>query len=430
MSSEGMLPDDDVVIRASALSKRYRLQARPLARLREALVGDRGDGRDLWALSKVSFELRRGEALGVLGRNGAGKSTLLQILCGALRPTEGEALVVGRVAPLLQLGAGFHPDLTGRENVFLSGSVLGLRRSELESRFDDIAAFADLGLYLDQPIRSYSRGMNARLGFAIAVSVEPDLLIVDEVLAVGDLLFQQKCMTRIQQLRDGGTGLVFVSHSADHVRALCDHGLLLRDGAQRYFGDSEACVDLYLKELRLEANQSRSATGEDATPATRESAVVERQTRGTLRYGTQQVRIVDVRVQDEQGLAARELPFGAVVQLEVEYESTIDAKWLNVSFLVRDETGVDLMGSMTHDEGLELPEAAPGDRGRVRFRFRNRLRPGLFGLSVAITQIPPDRPREPILHDQIDGVQGFSVPHDPDRPVHYKFDAEVEAFLG
>lgn len=414
-------------ISVRGVSKRYRLHAGPFARLRAALGDGPDDPHGLWALRNVNLELRAGEALGVVGRNGAGKSTLLQILCGALRPTEGEVEIRGRVAPLLQLAAGFHPDFTGRENVFLCGSVMGLRRAELVEHLDEIEAFADIGRHIDQPVRTYSRGMNARLGFAIAMSVRPDILVVDEVLAVGDLLFQQKCITRIQQLRDEGMTLVLVSHSPDRVRALCDQGLLLREGTQRFFGSAGDCVDLYLKELRMEAQPADAAPAAAETPS--ESRVVRQQTRGTLRYGTQQVRIVDVRVLNAEGDDAGEIPFGEPVEVEVTYESAIEAKWLNVSFLVRDETGIDLTGSMTHDEGLELPEASPGDRQRVRFRFRNRLRPGLFGLSVAITQIPPDSPREPVLHDQIDGVQGFRVPHSTERPVHYKFDSEVEAWL-
>ncbi|MCS7352481.1 MAG: ABC transporter ATP-binding protein, partial [Thermoflexus sp.] len=178
-------------------------------------------------MRNVSFEVRRGETVGIIGRNGSGKSTLLQIIAGTLAPTEGEVQVKGRVAALLELGSGFNPEFTGRENVYLNGAILGLSREEIDARFDDIAAFADIGEFIDQPVKVYSSGMYARLAFAVAVSLDPDILIVDEILAVGDLALQQRCATRLRQLRDNGLTLLYVSHSPDAIKSICQKALLL-----------------------------------------------------------------------------------------------------------------------------------------------------------------------------------------------------------
>jgi lipopolysaccharide transport system ATP-binding protein len=379
--------------------------------------------QEQWVLRDISFEVRRGEAVGIVGRNGAGKSTLLEIISGTLSPTEGDSSTDGRIAPLLQLGAGFHPDYSGRENAYLSSLIMGLSRSEVDERFDEIASFADIGHYMESPVQTYSSGMYARLAFAVAMSARPDILIVDEILAVGDLLFQQKCMTRIKQMRDDGLTLLFVSHSTDHVKGLCDRGLLLDSGRQMFFGLAQECTDLYLAQARIETNRQQKATPD--TPR-EESEVVKRQSKGVLRYGDQQVRILDVLVMDESGQPARDFYFGDRILIRVCYSSAIEIDRINVSYLVRDETGVDLTGTMTSDEGVTLPPMKPGDTGEVVFSFSNCLRPGPFGINIAVTQINPEDPRRPLLLDQIDGVEGFVSFPDPNRPVHYKFDSKVD----
>jgi len=411
-------PSPELALQAEAVSKQYRVFRRPQDRFWQALRRGGAPAR-LWALRHVSFDVRRGEAVGILGRNGAGKSTLLQIIAGTLAPTAGRVLVRGRIAALLQLGAGFHPDFTGRENARLNGLIQGFSRAEMDERMESIQAFADIGSYIDRPVKTYSSGMYARLGFAVAMETEPEILIVDEILAVGDTLFQQKCITRIQQMREAGLTLLFVSHSVDRVNALCDRALLLQGGSQRFFGASEQAADLYLRSLR---------TGDAAPPAPRapESEVVRRQTRGVNRYGSQDVRIADVRLLDAGGEPREEYRYGETVVLRVTYRAMVSSTDLNVSFLVRDETGVNLCGTMTWDEGVSLPPANPGDEGSVTFAFRNRLRPGRFGVCVALTWIDPEEPRSPVLFDQIDGVTAFSVLSEPKRPVHYKFDAEIE----
>lgn len=229
------------------ISKMYRIYDRPQDRLKQILFGRFGYsyGRDFWALRNISFDVRKGEVLGIIGRNGSGKSTLLQIITGTLAPTEGEAHVNGRVAALLELGSGFKPDFTGRENVFFNGAILGIGRKEMEARFDEIVAFADIGAFIDQPVKTYSSGMMIRLAFAVQSSVEPDILIVDEALAVGDIFFQQKCYRRLEALRSRGVSILLVSHSMTDIEQLCERAVLLNSGEMLYQGPAPEVVKHY-----------------------------------------------------------------------------------------------------------------------------------------------------------------------------------------
>ncbi|AZO63871.1 MAG: ATP-binding cassette domain-containing protein [Mesorhizobium sp.] len=257
----------DIAIRVRDVSKHYVMFERPEDRFKqmvvprlERLMGrpPRRYYRDFAALSGISFEVGRGETVGIIGRNGSGKSTLLQIVCGTLQPTSGSVEVNGRVAALLELGAGFNPEFTGRENVFLNASILGVPHKEMEWRFDDIARFADIGPFIDQPVRTYSSGMYVRLAFATAINVDPDILVVDEALAVGDEAFQRKCFTRIEQIKDRGGTILFVSHGASTIVQLCTRAMLIDAGEKIFEGPSKAVVNQYQRLV----NASTQAAGE------------------------------------------------------------------------------------------------------------------------------------------------------------------------
>ena len=386
---------------------------------------------DIWALRNVDFDVVAGEAVGIVGLNGAGKSTLLEIIAGTRLPTEGRVRVRGRVAALLQLGAGFHPEFTGRENVFLTASIQGVSKSAVEARFDEIAAFADIGHFLEQSVKTYSSGMYARLAFAVATAYEPNILIVDEILAVGDAAFQQKCVTRIERMRESGMTLLFVSHSVDRVNALCGRALLLDRGRKVFFGESARATDLYLQAIRTESAPAPVRAASSGPAAKRSSAErINRQTQGIERYGSGEVKIEGVELERRDGIPCEEFAYQDEVVLSVEYRSSIETTDLNVSFLVRDDTGVNLLGTMTWDEGIHLPHLKPSETGLVKFRFVNRLRTGRFGVCVALTRINEEDPRKPILYDQIDGVASFVSQWDSDRPIHYKFDAQIEIQVG
>lgn len=261
MSSERADPPAAVqggpVIEAVGLGKSYELFARPADRLKSLLWSRSTTGRRHWAVRNVSFRVDAGEVLGIVGRNGAGKSTLLQLVCGTLRPSEGELQVRGRVAALLELGAGFNPDFTGIENVYLNAALLGLTRAQVDARLDEILAFADIGDFVHQPVKTYSSGMFVRLAFAVATSVDPQLLVIDEALSVGDGAFARKSFERVMQLRDNGASILLCSHSVYHVQALCNRALWLDRGQVRGYGPAASVTASY--ETALVADMARAA---------------------------------------------------------------------------------------------------------------------------------------------------------------------------
>ena len=270
--------DDDVAIRVSGLSKCFQLYDSPGHLLKQLLVGRMARlvgrtppqyFREFWALKGLDFTVRRGETVGIVGRNGAGKSTLLQILCGTLTPTAGQVDIRGRVAALLELGAGFNPEFSGRENVYLNGAILGISREEISRRFADIEAFADIGEFIDRPVKSYSSGMYVRLAFAVSACVEPDVLIVDEALAVGDAKFQAKCFRRFEELVSRGTTILLVTHSTEQITRHCDRAILLEGGVVHQEGPPKDVANTYLDLLfgvqrKVEDSKKAAGKGDDA----------------------------------------------------------------------------------------------------------------------------------------------------------------------
>ncbi|MBX3357824.1 MAG: ABC transporter ATP-binding protein [Phycisphaeraceae bacterium] len=403
--------------------KRYLIYDKPRDRLKHALFGRvKTFHRPFWALRDVSFDVRPGEAVGIVGRNGSGKSTLLQIIAGTLTPTEGEVAVRGRVAALLELGSGFNPEFTGRENVYLQGAILGIPRREIHRRFDSIADFADIGEFIDQPVKHYSSGMHARLAFSVAVSVDPDILIVDEVLAVGDLGFQQKCIARMRKLLDSGVTLLFVSHGADSVKSLCQRAVFLEAGRMVQFGHAGEVVDRYIAQTRTLTNEeaSRQMTSlPDAVP-------FETGPKGSLRYGSGHAQIERVRVLSEDGDPVSTYVFGETIVVETAVRALADIDRLDVSFGVRDSAGVDLTGSGTTAEGVWLPPMRSGERFTVTFKFRNMLRSGNYGVFLTLTRIPETGSQFGLTLDHIDGAIAFQTLADPAKWVVHKFYQPVE----
>lgn len=411
------------VISVRSLGKCFHVYNTPADRLKQAFFRWKKQYyREFWALRGVSFEVFPGESVGILGRNGGGKSTLLQLIAGTLTPTEGDVAVRGRVAAMLELGSGFNAEFTGRENVFLKGAILGISRKEMEERFDGIAAFADIGEFLEQPLKTYSSGMAARLAFAVAFSVEPDLMIVDEILAVGDIGFQQHCLARLRQLRDGGMTLLFVSHSPDSVRSVCQKGLFLDKGQARFFGDAERATDQYLAFVRDQTNKEVLEQQTDLGATVK----FDKPVAGNTRYGTGHVQIEGVQVLNSRGEPARAFALGETITIEATLRAHVDVENLSCSFLIRDFTGVDLMGTTTFDEQKPSPPLRKGQRLAVRFSFENRLRPGHFGVCFAVNRLTSRDYSDNVLFDQVDGVAAFVVMADPSRPIHYKFHQPVD----
>ena len=316
------------------------------------------------ALKDVSFAVHKGESFGVIGRNGSGKSTLLKIVSGILKPTSGFVTVNGRVAALIELGAGFHPEITGRENIYINGIMLGLSRREIDQRFPSIVDFAGIGGYLDQPVKTYSSGMYVRLGFAVAVHVDPEVLLIDEVLSVGDEEFSAKCVAKIQEMKYRGVTLVFVTHQLDQVRVLCDRALWLDHGAPRAIGDPVRVVDAYLQEVAgaSVAPPTPAAHSAEVGGATQEADndLVEEE-----RFGSGEVILKRVSLVDPQGNELVALGAGTSVAVEMDVEVRVPQDDFVFGVGIYHADGTCVYGTNTDLEGL-LPKRLETN-GRVRF---------------------------------------------------------------
>jgi lipopolysaccharide transport system ATP-binding protein len=417
MSTEGLVNAEaiasDLAIRARGVGKRYDIYSRNLHRLAHAFTRNPRYAREFWALREVSFDVKRGEAVGIVGRNGSGKSTLMQIIAGTLAPSEGEVAIRGRISALLELGSGFNLQFTGRENVYLAGSILGLSRREMNEKFDAIAAFADIGEFLDQPVEVYSSGMHARLAFSVAVCVEPDVLIVDEILSVGDAGFQQKCLSRMRRSIDSGMTLLLVSHSADMVKSVCSRALYLHQGRQVKFGPAGEAVDLYMQSMREETtaigvqNAARTTPliAQEVNGATPRAEVIDDPS--GLRYGTGHARIESVRLLDEAAVPRDGFSFGDTIVMEVQIAAKIDMARTDLVFVIRDKAGVDVFGSTAIDEGAWIGPLKAGERRLIRLSFASPLAPGAHGLSLTLMRRPDVRGEGVVTLDHMDAAAAF-----------------------
>jgi lipopolysaccharide transport system ATP-binding protein len=352
----------DVVLEARHLHKKFRkgelytsLRDLVPALARSAVKGGL-DKSEFWALKDVNFQVERGEAFGIIGHNGAGKSTLLKHLCGILTPTSGELTVKGRLSALIEVGAGFHPDLTGRDNIYLNGTILGMTRSEIRSKFDAIVEFSELADFLDTPVKRYSSGMYARLGFAVAAHVEPDVLVVDEVLSVGDFVFQRKSVEKMRQVMKGGTTVVFVSHNLRAVADLCKRGMLLDHGTVTSIGAATEVIKAYM----------------------------ERGTEGAEKDPTKDVYISRVALRDDAGADAVQFDAGQRMVAEVEVTARRPAERLAVVIECRDEEMYEVFNTSTQRLGAETVDLAAGEKFTVRFALRLHLAPGTYHVGVYV----------------------------------------------
>jgi lipopolysaccharide transport system ATP-binding protein len=375
------------------LSKNYPLSTSQFGRLRH-LFGS-GTDNGLWALRDVSFSVARGEAFGIIGANGSGKSTLLQIVAGILRPSSGSVRVHGRLSALLELGSGFSPEFTGRDNVYLNASLLGVSREEIDARFGAIERFAGIGDFIGQPIRTYSTGMVLRLAFAVAAHVDPEILIVDEALAVGDIAFRQRCMRKIHELRAHGATILIVSHETSDVKALCERCLWLENGVPRELGEADDVVAAYLSaSLRSEIQQSQIRQREaERTPEKASECkvppafipAIEVAIKGH-RYGDGRATIVGADLIDANGQSVRDaIPRHRLV-LRIGFRANAAMVSPIAGFLVRNSRGENIFGSNTARENYPLSPTSPGDRNSVDFHWSvPDLVPGAYRISLAVS---------------------------------------------
>lgn len=404
-ASTGAKSPPSRAIAVSGVTKCYQIYARPQDRLRQALFprlraalgfAPAAYFSEFWALRDIGFRIDKGETVAIIGKNGSGKSTLLQILCGTLTPTSGEVAVEGRVAALLELGSGFNPEYTGRENVYLNGSVLGLTRRQVDERFDAIVGFADIGEFIDQPVKTYSSGMYVRLAFAVIANVDADVLVVDEALAVGDVFFAQKCMRYLREFQAGGGTLVFVSHSSAAVVNLCRRAIWLEQGRVVMDGPAKEVSEAYHARsygMRVTPTASGDDAGHEAEAGDTAEEVTDqcvmrvfRFNAPTAAFGDGRARITSVTLLGPDGQRVSRLGGGENVRLHVQAEALEAINSPIVGFFLKDRLGQQLFGTNTYlNGGGPRPPVQAGQRISAQFGFRMLWLPaGEYTFDVAL----------------------------------------------
>ena len=374
------------VIEFSAVSKSYSIYDSPGDRLNELLTLNRSSfHRDFWALRDLTFDIRRGETFCIVGENGSGKSTLLQIVAGILSPTSGTVAVNGRVSALLELGSGFNPEFSGRDNIYLNGAILGFSRKDMDRKYQDIIDFAEIGDFIDQPVKTYSSGMLVRLAFSVAIHVDPDILLVDEALAVGDIYFRQRCMRKVHELRARGITILFVSHATGDVKALGDRALWLDHGCLRDIGETDRVVSKYLAAM----TQKDSAYMAHHRPAPEEQADLPEITTAIPnidhRFGDGRAEIIGIQVLDESGRPAGILEPNTSALVRISIRAKSNLRDPIVGFMMRNHLGVDFAGTNTAREGYAIPPLRSGEIQTVDFRLEiPELYATTFSFSPAI----------------------------------------------
>ncbi|MEI6707782.1 MAG: ABC transporter ATP-binding protein [Methylococcales bacterium] len=432
----------DIAIRASHLSKCYQIYNNPHDRLKQFIAPrlQRLVGRqpkqyfhEFWALNDVSFDIKKGETVGIIGRNGSGKSTLLQLICGTLTPSNGQVEINGRVAALLELGSGFNPEFTGRENVYMNAAVLGLSHKEVTERFDDIAAFADIGEFIEQAVKTYSSGMFVRLAFAVNILSNPDVMIVDEALAVGDMNFQSKCMTALKRIQDNGATVLFVSHDISALKSLCSRGIYLDHGQLKNIGTAADISDQYMRVMREEMNRDNALpkiTTEKSnavTLATDDTNIVDsddiidssdfkfssafEKRIASFRYGDGGAKITYVELLNEQSMPINHVEFDQTVLVRVYFETAFDGE-IACNYYIANDKKILILGCDPILAGIPLIPVVKGGRYIVTYKTRLPLGEGHHSIQVQLTT--PLIPNvSAIFVDVIDDAVVFSVSRRP-----------------
>ena len=388
-----------LIVRAEKISKCFRIYRHPSDHLRELLTfGKRKYHEPFWAVKDVDREVQRGCCLGIIGENGSGKSTLLRIVAGVLRPTGGNLAVNGRVSALLELGAGFNPHFTGRENIFLNASILGFSDAQTRERIPSIEKFAEIGEFVDRPVKTYSSGMFVRLAFAVAIHMDPDILIVDEALSVGDMFFQQRCIRRIQQLKHQGVTIIFVSHDLQSVRSLADRTIWMDHGRVHLQGKTDDVTSKYLaamtmrgrKEVMREEPLGKPLTTGDELDLP-EEALAKIPTFMTHipnidhRFGNRKARVCGIGIYGIAGEPVSGVAQGDRICIRISVEFDGEVSQPNVGFMLRNRLGEDVTGTNVMNEGMRLPVAKAGDRLSVDFIMDLPfLQAGFYHFSPAV----------------------------------------------
>lgn len=398
----------DVAIKISDISKYYQIYDKPLDRLKQSVFrGRKKFYKEFKALHNVSFEVKKGETVGIVGRNGSGKSTLLQMICGTLTPTFGSISLTGRVAALLELGAGFNPEFTGRENVLMNATILGLSAEEINEKYDEIVDFSELGAFIEQPVKTYSSGMYVRLAFSVAINVDPEILIIDEALAVGDEMFQQKCYAKINSLREKGTTVLFVSHSASAIVELCSRAVLLDQGESVYEGEPKIAIALYHKlinavdEAKVKIRNEIIARGEELlfiSDQTENEGCVEKDksirltpfydsefiSKNAIEYVINSVEITNPMIKTLNNVHVNNLVHGEeyIYSYDVRFFDTV--RRAQYGMLIKTVTGLEIGGAIYPSVSKYITEVAEGKNVSVSFQFKCLLNPAVYFMNAGI----------------------------------------------
>lgn len=391
----------DYAIKVENISKCYQIYDQPVDRLKQMFSkSGRKYYREFWALRDISFEVKKGETVGIVGRNGSGKSTLLQIICGTLNPTSGEVTTNGRIAALLELGSGFNPEFSGRDNVYMNAALLGLSKSEIEEKFDSIIDFADIGQFIDQPVKTYSSGMMVRLAFAVQAQIEPEILIVDEALAVGDAKFQARCFERLKQLKQNGTSILLVTHSTEQIVTHCSRAVLIDSGLVKDIGEPRQVTNYYLdllfgRSVKPKVNQNQSiefhqnvSDGDIIVLSQSEDIFLERPNSNNLsyRWGDQKAIILDYILSSEGINYPPTLRSGTKIELSMSVRFVEEIFRPIIGFTVKNKEGVTVYG--TNTELLESEDImSTGSKDSVEIinmSFTCNLAPGDYFISLGV----------------------------------------------
>ncbi|HEY8270590.1 MAG TPA: ABC transporter ATP-binding protein [Pseudobdellovibrionaceae bacterium] len=374
---------NDIAIQVKNLTKTYSLYEKPIDRLKEALHPWRKSyNREFKALNDVSFEIKKGQTVGIIGKNGSGKSTLLKIIAGVLTPTSGEAQVKGSVSALLELGAGFNPELTGFENIYLNGNLMGFSKNEMDARLSEILDFADIGDFVHQPVKMYSSGMFIRLAFAVAIAVEPEILIVDEALSVGDIFFQSKCYAYFEKLKEQGKTILFVTHSLDAVIRNCSRAFCIEEGKITASGAPSEVVDFYKKQRTGHVHKENVAI--ELGQKWSNSYILNNSCDS---YGSHEVFIEDFAILDCHGIPQSVFFQGDMVELALKVKVNKPIRKLIGAFAIKTPDGLEVLGSNTAIMKRDLHEIVEAEQGEIRFKFPLFLQSSEYTLSLGLTHI-------------------------------------------
>ncbi|MCI9515746.1 MAG: ABC transporter ATP-binding protein [Lachnospiraceae bacterium] len=381
----------ETAIRVADVTKIYKLYDNPKDRLKESLGLTRKKCyQEHYALNHINFEVKKGETVGIIGTNGSGKSTMLKLITGVLTPSSGEIQVDGRISALLELGAGFNMEYTGIENIYLNGTMIGFSRNEIDEKMQEILDFADIGEFVHQPVKSYSSGMFVRLAFAVAININPEILIVDEALSVGDVFFQAKCYRKFEEFKQQGKTILFVSHDLGSITKYCDRAILLNKGEKIFEGTPKETVDIYKKVLVNQFEPSELETDEDANDITKFSKDKDwkksiQVNPELIEYGEKSAEIIDYALLDENGLITNTFMKGTVFSVRMKIQAHKEVKEPIFAFTIKNLQGIELTGTNTTYEKAEVPPMEPGDIREVTFTQRLDLQGGEYLVSLGCT---------------------------------------------